>query len=807
VDRIKQLMSSLLSDARPGRVQPTRRALHWLRACCLLLLVLAAVPGAASAAQGDLDLVSRAAGAAGAKANARSDSPAISADGRFVAFHSQAANLDPADNDMTGDVFVRDLQTNSITLASRATGATGVKGNANSSDATISADGRFVAFESGSSNLGAGGATFSDAYVRDLQANTTTLVDRASGADGAPANAFSSDAAISANRRFVAFTSLASNLSPDDRAEVDDVYVRDLQTNTTTLVSRASGASGAAGDSDSQAAAISADGRFVAFSSFASNLDPADQTGEEDIFVRDLQTNTTTLVSRSSGANGAKANSTIADAPAIAADGRSVAFSSNATNLDPADNDTTIDVFVRNLQTNTTTLASRASGAAGAKGNDLSQTPEISGDGRYVSFTSFATNLDTNDNPFTSDVFVRDLQQNTTTVVSRAAGAADFLFDGNGAHSAISADGRFVAFDSSSSNLLPDDPDHTLDVYRRDVLGAADQASRISINDASLVEGDSGQTAFRLTVSLDQAQPAPVTVDFATADGTATAPSDYTATNGTLTFAPGETAKTVTVQVNGDTAVEPDETFAVNLTNATGNATIADATGVGTIVNDDQPVIAAPSRISIGDVAMAEGNAGQSAFRFTVSLDQAQSAPVAVDFATANGTATAPSDYTAKTGTLSFAPGETAKTVTVQVNGDTRKEPTETFSVNLSNAGGNATIADGHAVGTITNDDGRHPGHRFTLGQAHADRKTGTARLAVTVPGPGGLSISGRSVKAAEARTVRVAGTVQLLIRASRAKLRTLNRTGSATVQATVTYTPIGGTPRTRSKDVRLGTR
>ena len=804
--RIEQPKSPRSSALWGRRTRPARRALHFLVACCLLL-VLAPLTGTASAATGDLDLVSRAGGAAGAKANARSDKPAISADGRFVAFRSQAANLDPADGDVTGDVFVRDLQTLSTTLASRATGATGAKGNANSSDATISADGRLVAFESGSTNLGAGDSTSSDVYVRDLQANTTTLVDRADGADGAPANAFSSDAAISANGRFVAFTSLASNLSPDDGAE-NDVFVRDLQTNTTTLVSRASGAGGAAGDASSQAAAISADGRFVVFSSFASNLDPADQAGEEDIFVRDLQTDTTTLVSRAGGASGAKANNTIAVSPAISADGHSVAFSSNATNLDPADNDTTVDVFVRDLQTNTTTLASRATGATGTKANDLSDTPEISGDGRYVTFTSFGTNLDANDNPFTSDVFIRDLQQNTTTVVSRAAGAPDFLADGNGAHPTISADGRFVAFDSSSSNLHPDDGDHTVDVYRRDVLGTADQAARISINDASLAEGNSGQTAFRFTVSLDQARSAPVTVDFTTADGTATAASDYAANRGMLTFAPGETTKTVSVQVNGDTTIEPDETFTVHLSNATGNATIADATGLGTIVNDDQA--ATPSRLSIGDGRMAEGNAGQTTFRFTVSLDQAQPAQVNVDFTTADGTAIAPSDYAAARGTLSFDPGETAKTVTVAVNGDTRKEADETFNVNLADAAGNATIADGHAVGTIANDDrrhARHARHTFSLGQAHPNPKAGTARLAVTVPGPGRLAISGPGVKAAgamPASPVRAAGTMRLLLSASGNKQHTLNRTGTVTITPRVTYTPIGGTPRTRSRNIRL---
>jgi hypothetical protein len=253
--------------------------------------------------------------------------------------------------------------------------------------------------------------------------------------------------------------------------------------------------------------------------------------------------------------------------------------------------------------------------------------------------------------------------------------------------------------------------------------------------------------------------------------------------------------------------VEPNERFNVKLANATGNATIADATGVGTIVNDDQPVIAPPSRISVNDVSMAEGNAEQTAFRFTVSLDQAQSAPLTVDFATANGTATAPSDYAADAGTVAFGPGEIAKTVTVLVNGDTRKEPNETFRVNLSNATGNATITDGQAVGTIANDDRRRPWHKFTLGKAQPNPKTGTARLAVTVPGPGTLAFSGPGAKAAGAmvaRSVRAAGTVRLLTKASGKKQRTLNRTGTVTITPRVTYTPIRGTPRTRSKNVRL---
>jgi Calx-beta domain/WD40-like Beta Propeller Repeat len=672
---------------------------------CCLVLALTGLAGTASAAKDDLDLVSRASGVAGTKGNDESLSPSISADGRFVAYDSIATNLDPADGDTVDDVFVRNMQTNTTTLVSRASGANGVKGNDGSAAAAISADGRFVAFDSNASNLTAGdndGNT--DVFVRDLQTNTTTLVSRASGTAGAEGNGPSTTSAISADGRFVAFFSAASNLDPADGATSGNVFVRDLQTNTTTLVSRASGATGAVANAGSGNVAISANGRFVAFQSSASNLNPADSDNNEDVFVRDLQINTTTLVSRASGASGAKGNN-FSVTPSISADGRLVAFHSFASNLDPADGDTTADVFVRDLQTNTTTLVSRAGGPNGSKGNDFSDEAAISTDGRFVAFDSNASNLDPGDGNTAGNVFVRDLQATTTTLVSRAAGAAGGTGNGFSLDPAISADGRFVAFASFASNLSPSDGDPIEDVFRRDVLGPPNaQTSRISIDDHSLPEGNAGQTAFRFTVSLDRAQPDPVTVGFSTANGTATAPSDYLAGAGTVTFAPGQTAKPVTVQVNGDTTVEPNETFTANLANVAGNATIADARATGTIANDDQAATQA-SRISIGNARRHEGNHGRTAFRFTVTLDRSQPGAVSVPFSTANGTAKAPRDYSPARGTITFARGETARTITVFVKGDKRKEANENFAVNLATPTGNATIADAHAAGTIVNDD------------------------------------------------------------------------------------------------------
>jgi hypothetical protein len=190
-----------------------------------------------------------------------------------------------------------------------------------------------------------------------------------------------------------------------------------------------------------------------------------------------------------------------------------------------------------------------------------------------------------------------------------------------------------------------------------------------------------------------------VTVQYATQGGTAIDGSDYRGAAGTLTFGPGETSKTVTVLVNGDRMGEPDETFAVNLTSAT-NATIADGQGIGTIL-DDEP------RISISDVSKKEGKKNQTTqFTFTVTLSAAYDQPVTMSFATVNGTATtSDGDYVGRTGTLTFAPGETTKTITIEVKGDTKKEANEYFYLDLFGNGSNSLFTKSRGVGTILNDD------------------------------------------------------------------------------------------------------
>jgi hypothetical protein len=241
-----------------------------------------------------------------------------------------------------------------------------------------------------------------------------------------------------------------------------------------------------------------------------------------------------------------------------------------------------------------------------------------------------------------------------------------------------------------------DDGDGTVDEV-------ADACVNISINDVSATEGDAGTKNFNFTVTRLGETSIASSVDFATADGTATvADSDYVAKNGTLNFAIGETSKTVTVVVNGDTTVESDETFNVNLSNCIPNCEMVDGQGVGTIQNDDfAPGVPG---ISIDNVTQAEGNSGTTDFNFTVTRLGDTSGASSVDFATADGTALLTSDYSSESGTLDFAAGETTKTVTVGIDGDTDVEPDETFFVNLSNCV-NCAITDDQGLGTILNDD------------------------------------------------------------------------------------------------------
>lgn len=328
--------------------------------------------------------------------NSDSANPSISADGRYVAFDSLATNLVAGDTNGRYDVFLRDTATNTTTRVSVA--SDGTEGDNDSLNPSMSADGRYVAFHSAAANLVPGDENIDrDIFVRDTVANTTTRVSVAS--DGTETSGDSDLPSISADGGHVAFFSFAENLVPDDTNAAVDVFVRDIAGNSTTRVSVAT--DGTEGDAHSLIPSISADGRYIAFDSLATNLVAGDTNAARDVFVRDTVGNTTTRISLSADdaqANGAASN------PSISADARYVAFRSFASNLVFGDSNADFDIFVRDTVAETTTRVNESSG--GAQANSSSARPAISADGSRVAFDSGATNLVAGDTNNFVDVFV-----------------------------------------------------------------------------------------------------------------------------------------------------------------------------------------------------------------------------------------------------------------------------------------------------------------------------------------------------------------------------------------------------------------
>ena len=413
--------------------------------------------------------------------NGHSGRASISADSRYVAFESGASNLVAGDTNELQDIFVRDRQTGQTTRVSVA--SDGAQANDRSLEPKISADGRFVAFGSTASNLVPGDTNgYKDVFVHDRQTGQTTRVSVASG--GAQGNERTWYHNISLDGRFVVFSSAANNLVPDDTNGYTDVFVHDRQTGQTTRVSVASdGAQGNRSSSTSEPS-ISADGRYVAFSSLAGNLVPGDTNDTYDVFVHDRQTGQTTRVSVAS--DGAQGNGITQSEPSISADGRHVAFESYASNLVPGDTNDAYDVFVHDRQTGQTTRVSVASD--GAQANEWSFGAEISADGRYVAYGSDASDLVPGDKNTSGDVFVHDRQTGQTTCVSVTPAGTP----GNELSSpdSIAADGRFVAFGSAASNLVPDDTNGYADVFVHDrQTGETELISRPTVPTAYAISG------------------------------------------------------------------------------------------------------------------------------------------------------------------------------------------------------------------------------------------------------------------------------------------------------------------------------
>ena len=334
-----------------------------------------------------------------------------------------------------------------------------------------SANGRVV-FTSASSKLVPGDTNGRrDVFVRDLATGTTTLVS--TGLNGLPANNDSDDASISADGRYVAFGSLASNLVAGDTNSFSDVFLRDLETGTTTRLSVPPGGGQANGHSAlGSPAMISANGRFVAFSSIAQNLAPGKPDFTREVYVADREAGT---VVRASVPQGGGWENGASDAASVSNDGV-VAFQSAASNLVANDGNGARDVFLRDTSAGTTLLVSHAPTGETANGASSAGLPGITPDGAHVVFTSAASNLVSDDTNLAGDVFLYDRASDAFTLVSTGDGGSPAK--GTSTDPSVSDDGRWVAFASFAANLVPGDLDGTTDIFVRDVrAGVTERAS------------------------------------------------------------------------------------------------------------------------------------------------------------------------------------------------------------------------------------------------------------------------------------------------------------------------------------------
>jgi Tol biopolymer transport system component len=550
------------------------------------------------------------------------DTPAISADGRFVAFVSDDAQLVPGGNGNFYQVFLRDRTLGQTTRVS--VKPAGTQGTDDSGHPSVSSDGRYIAFESDSPGLVTGDNNdWTDVFVRDRVAGTTQRVSVYP--NGAQADQGGDAPSISADGRMVAFVSSEAMVAGDTNNQ-PDVYVRDRVANTTTLASvRTTGTiPNGAGNNP----AISANGRYVAFLSVATDMDGTADTDNADVFVRDLVAGTTHRVTHS--ASGGAASS-----PSISGDGRYVSFESSAADAAAGDTNGVPDAFLYDR-----TLATTQRVSTNQDGSQLAQggtRPVISADGQTVAFGSTAsiTGLSVASvgqlyarvvgaaplpeisigNATVVEGNLRSRQLRFTVTLSRpSTGAVGVAYETAAGSAAAGTD--FVA--KSSALIIPpgstsavvtvdvkgDRVDETNEAFtvkltnpagatRRkssgtgtivDDDGPSTNAVRISIGHAALVEGNSGARGLRFPVTLSQSSPNPVSVWYATSTGTAKA-ADFAAKSGIVTIPARATSTVINISVKPDYVLERTETFTVTLLSPTG-ATIHRASATGSILDD-----------------------------------------------------------------------------------------------------------------------------------------------------------------------------------------------------------------------------
>ena len=466
--------------------------------CKLLLIALATLCGASPGVAQRATRIS--VGPEGQQGDGDSWYNWMSYDGRFVSFHSAAGSF--LDNDTNGidDAFVYDRLAGSLRCVSL--DPLGAVGNGRSQRVRVSGEGGFAAFHSQATNLVASDANGarSDVFVCELSTGQLTLVSVSS--EGQQGNHYSEYPSISADGRYVAFISRATNLIADDtNGPVVDVFVHDRQTGQTVCASVDTG--GVQANANSFYPMLSGNGRRVVFMSQASNLVPGDTSEGYDIFLHDLDTQQTIRVNVDSA--GVQAQGPDPNAPGnsdsfyptISHDGQRVAFLSNAIDLVSGDTNGADDIFLHNVSTGLTTRVSVSS--AGQQGDDDSAWPRISPEGRYVAFNSYAGNLVGGDTNNHSDIFLHDLETSHTWRVSRMFDGAQP--NGDSRVPAVSQAAQFVAWYSEATNLVADDTNGKRDEFLCDRRGDLDTDGDIDLADWVLLADAMGGPGGTLTIA------------------------------------------------------------------------------------------------------------------------------------------------------------------------------------------------------------------------------------------------------------------------------------------------------------------
>lgn len=428
------------------------------------------------------------------QSNGESLYPPISYDGRYVAFYSLATNLVPGDTNAAGDIFLHDRETGETTRVSIS--SEGKEGDLESIWPSLSGDARFIAFTSSATNLVEGDTNnLPDVFVHDRETRTTTRVSVSSQGEQSDGISYNYFPAITADGRYVVFASLAGNLVERDTNQTWDIFVHDRETRSTVLASVNS--NGRQANAPSLHGVISGNGRFVAFNSYANNLMANDQNEVSDVFVHDLETRTTMPVSVD--AQGRLGNES-SDRATISFDGECIGYSSFASNLTPVDKDEEEDVFIyeRSARNNRLASNSLAGTPALARDDDDDDVPwccyispacciivvisdrksVIAPDGNSIIYRYDAPDLVPDDTNFRQDIFMYDRRTDEVTRISINSQGEEA--NGDSVHHGLSFDGRYIAFSSEASNLVPNDTNGVSDIFVHD--RETGETTRVSIS-------------------------------------------------------------------------------------------------------------------------------------------------------------------------------------------------------------------------------------------------------------------------------------------------------------------------------------